>query len=274
VGKGFPAEREPYTDMVERQPNRLTHVPDQKQNSPEAGQGSCGFPAPATEHIPQQESAAKQSRIPDQKIVFVQHAFASGADDRLDERRRIFLAHAVTKPHLTLQELAPFAGVHTAERARQLWDSGLKALWQASPPELQQQYPLDLLRRHRLAGVPLSAEHRAHTSEAMKGRQHSPETRAKIAAGNRNKGNRLTPEQRAHISEAQTGRQHSPETRAKIAAGNKGKPHGPFTTEHKARISEAIRKRREHRQQQKADLTQREQEQHEATQIFPPLLKT
>jgi hypothetical protein len=45
----------------------------------------------------------KPSRIPDQNIAFVQHAFAFGADDRLDERWRIFLTHAVTKPHLTLQ---------------------------------------------------------------------------------------------------------------------------------------------------------------------------
>jgi hypothetical protein len=97
------------------------------------------------QHLAQQKEAEKPSRIPDIKIAFIQHAFASGADERLDERRRMFLAHAVTKPHLTLQELAPFAGVGTAEGASHVWSTGLRALWQAAPPELQQRYPLDLL---------------------------------------------------------------------------------------------------------------------------------
>jgi hypothetical protein len=101
-------------------------------------------PEPSSQNLSEQGNAARQSRISDQKIAFVQHAFASGADDLLNERQRIFLAHAVTKPHLTLQELVPFAGVGTASTVGQLWNTGVKALWQASPPELQQQYPLDL----------------------------------------------------------------------------------------------------------------------------------
>jgi hypothetical protein len=111
-----------------------------------------------------QEKAAKPSRIPDQTIAFVQRAFSEGADDKLNQRLRILLAHAVTKPHLPLQELASFAGVRTAERTRQLCSSAIKALWLASPQELQQRYPLaDLLRRKRGTRTP-----------------HSPEARAKI----------------------------------------------------------------------------------------------
>jgi NUMOD3 motif len=135
----------------------------------------------------------------------------------------------VTKPHLTLQELAPFADVGSAERARGLWNTGLRTLWEASPPELQQQYPLDILRRHRSTGVPISAERKARIGEAHKGKQYSTETRAKIGAGKK-------------------GKKHSPKTREQMSA--------------------ARRKYWERRRQQEAGLTQSEEKQHEAIQIF------
>ena len=216
---------------------------DQSQSGSEAGQGFRGFPAQQTEHVPQRGNAAKQSRISDRTITFVQHTFASGADDRLDERRRTFLAHVVTKPYLTLKDLALFAGVGTEEGARQLWDSSLKALWQASPPELQQQYPLvDLSRRIRRG--------------SQRG-PHTPEHRARLSAAN--KAKKLSPEARAKISAANKGKKRSPEARAKISAANKGKQFSPET---RALISEGLRKSWHRRKQE------------ENIQIFPPSPKT
>lgn len=55
---------------------------------------------------------------------------------------------------------------------------------------------------------------------SMRGRKHSPETRAAIRAY------KASPETRAKQSAAQRGRKHSPETRAKISAANRG-PLGP-----------------------------------------------
>jgi hypothetical protein len=151
------------------------------------------------EQTQSQEITTRPSRIPDQKIAFVQRAYAAGADDRLKDRLRLFMAHAVTKPHLILQELAPYADVKSAERPRSLWDTGIRVLWEASPPELQQQYPLNILLRHRNTGVPFSPERRAHIGAAHKGKKYSPETRAKIAT-------------------ARIGKKHSPESRALMSA--------------------------------------------------------
>jgi hypothetical protein len=187
--------------MVERQPNRPS-IPESQHTPHEGGNGAPGTPIILNERAkPPPESQegnlpVSPPRIPEQTIIFVQHAYASGADESLKERQRIFIAHAVTKPHLTLKELAPFADVGTAESARHIWDTGLQALWQASPPELQQQYPLDLLRRHRSKGVPFSTEHRTHWSEA---RQRSG---AWERAGTAKKGKRLSRVTRARMSEA------------------------------------------------------------------------
>jgi hypothetical protein len=48
----------------------------------------------------------------------------------------------IANPHLTLQELASFAGIRTREGARRIWKTSLQALWVTSPPELQVRYPL------------------------------------------------------------------------------------------------------------------------------------
>ena len=85
-----------------------------------------------------------------------------------------------------------------------------------------------------------SAEHRAKLSAALagrKGRDHSPETRAKLSAAN--KGRTFSPETRAKLSAAAKGRKPSPETRAQISAaltGRKGCTHGSET---RARLSAA-----------------------------------
>lgn len=151
--------------------------PASKQASYERGEAPS---SQQTEHTTQQESTAKKSRMPNRVIAFVQHAFASGADDKLDERLRLFLAHAVTKPHLTLQELAPLADVGTKERSRQLLQDGLLELWLGSPEELQERYPITgLLRKNRIRiRKPFSPEHRANLSKANMGKRHSPERRA------------------------------------------------------------------------------------------------
>ena len=231
--------------MVERQPNRRpTPILDDQQAPQEVGKVSLGLPFTTHERAKpppesaegnplispleqkEEENATKLSRIPEHIIVFVQHAYASGADESLKERQRIFLAHAITKPDLTFEELAPFMG-RKAEAARHLWNTSLIQLWQSSPSELQQKYPLNLLigrRRKGQPGVPLSPETRRLLSESHKGRP---------------------------------GRPHTAESKAKIGKGRLGKKHTP---EIKARLSEAKRKYWERKKQQEADLTQREQE--------------
>jgi hypothetical protein len=41
-----------------------------------------------------QETPIKPPRIPERTIAFIQLSYAAGADEELDERRRILLAHA------------------------------------------------------------------------------------------------------------------------------------------------------------------------------------
>ncbi len=174
-------------------------------------------PTVSSHGLSEQGGAAKPSRIPDYKIAFIQLSFAASADESLDERLRLLLAHAATKPHLTLEELAPFAGVRTGERINQLLNTGVQLLWQNDPPELQQRYPLELLRRHRSKGVAFSAEHRAKAIEARRGKP-------------------LTSKQLAHLSGLHESR--------------KGKPH---SSETRTRMREAQQKRREHEKQQQAE---------------------
>jgi hypothetical protein len=164
------------------------------------------------QHLAGQEKAAKPSRIPDQTIAFAQHAFSCGVDDRLDARDRIFLAHVVTKPHLTFRELAPFAGVGTAEGALMLWKRSIRALWLASAPEHQAHYPLaDLLRRGQGVGIPRSPEIRARISEAKKDTPHSPKHRAHISEGQRKRWERRKQQPaEAHVIFDAHSRQPSP----------------------------------------------------------------
>jgi hypothetical protein len=127
-----------------------------------------------TQSAQAQKNATKSPQLPDRTIAFIQHSYAAGADEELDERRRLLLARAAVEPHKTLEELAPYAGIGTKERARQLLDTGIRKLYEADPQELQQRYDLDslLTSRHKGAweGVPFSAEHRARISESQKKR--------------------------------------------------------------------------------------------------------
>lgn len=70
---------------------------------------------------------------------------------------------------------------------------------------------------------PMSPEHRAKISAALKGRKCSPEAIAKGAAARRGKKLDLSPEQRQAMRERQLGRKMSAETKAKISASNRGR---------------------------------------------------
>lgn len=76
------------------------------------------------------------------------------------------------------------------------------------------------------------------------GRKHTPESLAKISAGN--KGKIISREQAERHGALLRGRQHTSEHRAKVSAalmGNtrrKGKKYGPMSAAHKAKISAAL----------------------------------
>lgn len=74
---------------------------------------------------------------------------------------------------------------------------------------------------------------------AMKGRTHTPEARAKIAAAST--GRAHSPEAKAKLSKAHTGKKLSPEHRAFLAKLHTGTKH---TAEHKAKIAAATTTRK------------------------------
>jgi hypothetical protein len=109
-------------------------------------------------------------------------------------------------------------------------------------------------------GRPISPEHRAKMVAGLRGHYCSPETRAKIGAAHRGKpklklrGRVLSPEYRARISAshkgvalskehcaaigaAHVGKPLSVECRAKISAALRGRPKGPMSPEHHAKLS-------------------------------------
>lgn len=74
--------------------------------------------------------------------------------------------------------------------------------------------------------------------EGQKGLVHSENTRMQMSAAHA--GKKFTEEHKANIADALRGKDFiTPEIRAKIAAAQKGKPRGPHSAEHKAKISAA-----------------------------------
>jgi group I intron endonuclease len=77
-----------------------------------------------------------------------------------------------------------------------------------------------------------------------KGKRHTPETIAKMKE--LAQGHLVTDATRAKISEAQrqiphVGRSHTAEAKQKMSNAKKGKPLGPFTQDHKDRISAGLK---------------------------------
>jgi hypothetical protein len=148
-------------------------------------------------------SASKPSRIPEQTIAFVQTALTTAAAEKLNPRDRRFLAQVVANPYLSLQALAPFAGIQTRQGAHRIWKAGLHVLWLASPPELQTRYPLtELFGRKR--GI---------------FRPHSAQTRAKLRAAQL--GRKLSAQTRERMRQAQTGHRISPKARERMKASQR-----------------------------------------------------
>lgn len=102
--------------------------------------------------------------------------------------------------------------------------------------------------------APLSDSHKQNISAAQKGREHSPEARAKLSAAHKGKivsaetrrrlsvavtGMKHTEEAKAKISAASKGRVKSDEERANISAARKGKKMSPLSAEHRRKLSEA-----------------------------------
>jgi hypothetical protein len=85
--------------------------------------------------------------------------------------------------------------------------------------EFREKARLLLIQRNK------SAESRARTSAALKGRTRTPEHCAAISAGKI--GTKHSAESNARRSATSRGRKKSPETCAKIAAGLRGKKHSP-----------------------------------------------
>lgn len=82
------------------------------------------------------------------------------------------------------------------------------------------------------SGARPSARHRQRLSQATKGRpaEHL-------------RGRSLTPEHRAKMSESHSGRTLSEAHRRAIGEGQRGKARGPLSEEHKAKLSDAGRRR-------------------------------
>lgn len=89
---------------------------------------------------------------------------------------------------------------------------------------------------------PMSAETRAKMSAWRTGRKRKPfseEHRARLSAAAKNR----SPELRAAIGDRSRGKTLTPEQREKLSASLRGKKRGPYSAEHRAKISAAQRAR-------------------------------
>jgi group I intron endonuclease len=87
---------------------------------------------------------------------------------------------------------------------------------------------------------PLSFEHKAKISAALRGKPFSEERKKRIAAANRaRRGIRHSAETKERMRAAHRGRKRRPtseETKARISAAKRGKPGKPLTTEHRQKL--------------------------------------
>lgn len=100
-----------------------------------------------------------------------------------------------------------------------------------------------------------SPEHVEKRAEALRGKQHTEETKIKIglkSKGNKHRlGHNLTEDQRSHLREVNTGRKHSEQTKEKIRRAKKGSTHSAET---RIKISEK-RKGSNHSQESKQKIS-------------------
>jgi hypothetical protein len=136
--------------------------------------------------------------------AFIQHAFASGAAEKLpeiihkrnmlwnsllrrryDEQLKWLLARYAADDRLSLNEVKKYAGVKSSQGARGLWIEGLNYLWEASPIDIQRKFPRQEVivgkRPGRRRGDIVSEETRTRISRAKKGKPPSDEHRTKIS---------------------------------------------------------------------------------------------
>jgi NUMOD3 motif len=194
-----------------------------------------------------------KSRLPVQTRAFVQEAFADKETaERIDqqmsekpakkqkdwERKKWLLVRYVVENDTTLDRVKIFAGVGTAERARQLYMSALTTVWEASSEKIQNKFPAEdvLVGKTRGGRHEVTEETRQRLSNSHRGKKISPETREKMSVSQR--GRTHSPETREKMSVSHRGWTPSPETRAKMSAAKKGKPRSDDT---KLKLSAALK---------------------------------
>jgi hypothetical protein len=179
-------------------------------------------------HVAEQRTA--KSRLPRKTLAFIQHAFAAGAADLLDDRKKWLLVRYIVDERTTLDTVKQYAEVTTREGARRQFFTTLHTIWEASPKPVQQRFPKDVLsaKRH------FSSDARARMRAARLGRTHSVETKAKIGVAQI--GRPRTSETRELLSKSLTGKKRSEATKARMSAAHKGKQ---LTPETRAKISAA-----------------------------------
>jgi hypothetical protein len=158
---------------------------------------------------------AKIPKLSEKTYAFIHYAFASGAVEVVDEKRKFLIARYIIDDHLTLEELKGYAGVKTARRAKEVYDSALKAIWENSPLDVQRKFPKEEIlligkRRGPKEGHTIAPETRAKISAAKIGKKFSEQHKARLKLALN------TPEVRSKLSTAKIGKKHTEETKEKM----------------------------------------------------------
>jgi hypothetical protein len=158
---------------------------------------------------------SKIPKLSGKTYAFIRHAFACGAVEVVDEKRKLLLARYIVDDHLTLKEVKRYTGVKTARRAKEIYDSALKDIWEISPLDVQRKFPKEEIvligkRRGPKEGHTITPETREKVSVAKIGKKFSEEHKARLkSALNR-------PEVRSKLSAAKIGKKHTEETKEKM----------------------------------------------------------
>ena len=89
----------------------------------------------------------------------------------------------------------------------------------------------------------LRRKHAEVMSERMRGKEHSPQTVAKLSAAKMGRKHPRTPEWTEKIAAANRGKRHTHETRSRMSEAQRGNTHNlgkTFSPEHRANLSAAL----------------------------------
>lgn len=139
---------------------------------------------------------------------FLLECFHSGSFDALNVRRRNLIGIYFGSSRATYDNLTDIAGGTSLQNVRRMIMSGITTLWETLPPNLQEKYPLDEVRRSKRKSGTRSPETRRKDAMRLRELWQNPDFRSNAIAAAHN------PDATKQAGEARHARMQHPKLKA------------------------------------------------------------